>query len=129
MNSSPNPTETSTPTASSASSANTTKADDHRRLIEAVALSLATNSFNSAAVRSHAAKRRKDLLNDADSIEWKEAQRRINSRLLEDDYKRLAKYAAPKSMHLDEPTLINILRSAEEWPFRLLTEAKRLAGD
>ncbi len=129
MNSSPNPTTTSSPIASSASSATASQASDDKRLTEAVALYLATNKFNSDYAQEHALKRREDLLKNASAIEEKEAVRLLNSRAMEAEYQRLAKYAAPKSTHFDEPTLIHIQRGADEWPFRLLKEAKRFSAE
>jgi hypothetical protein len=103
------------------------KANDTKRLTEAVALYLATNQFNSDSAKEHALKRREDLLKNASTIEEKEAVRLLNSRAHEVDYQRIAKSAAPKSTHLDEPTLIYIQRTADEWPFRLLTLAKKFS--
>jgi hypothetical protein len=133
MNSSPawlRPESRSNP--NSASSASSTAApltrEDEKRLLESVALYLATNKFQQASAAEHARLRRDDLLKNAKSIEEKEALRILTSRSIEAEYKRLATNAAVRSTHLNQAELMFILRSADEWPFRLLTEAKRMSS-
>ena len=103
--------------------------DRHQWDIElenAVALSLKTQEFSDAACEAAALAQLDHLLTVHAQIEMKEAQRQLQSKKREAHYAQLAKYTAANSS-LDEAKIIEILRKADEWEYRVLEEAKAIA--
>ena len=92
---------------------------------EALALSLATDGFSDAACRMRAINGLNEVLEVASKIEADESKRRTTSLKTEAKYARIAKYAA-RRCPMDEQTIIDMLRAADEWPYRVLQMAKKL---
>ncbi len=99
-----------------------------RELKEAIALSLKTESFSEAACETTAAVRRDELLSAHAEIEAKEAERLINAKIRAAHFERLAAQASARS-GMGHAELVHILRQADEWEFRVLQAAKKLATE
>jgi hypothetical protein len=97
-----------------------------QELQEAFALSFETNGFDDAACRAVAAARLDEILAAHASIETKEAERILNTKSRDIDREKKAAYAVSRC-DLDKTDVIETLRGAEEWPYRVLQEAKGLA--
>jgi len=100
--------------------------DMERELKEGIALSLKTDGFSEAARQAAATAGRDGILAAHAAVEAKEAERLANARARAAHYEGVAAYAAPRS-ELGHAAIVEILREADEWEYKVLQEAKRLA--
>ncbi len=99
-----------------------------QELQEAFALSFETNGFDDAACRAVAAARRDEILASHASIEAKEAERILSTKSRDTERDKKAAYAISRC-DLDKTDVTETLRGAEEWPYRVLKEAKNLSAE
>ncbi len=97
-----------------------------RMLNNALALFLKTANFCEEACRQAAAANKGDILAQHSAIEAKEADRLLHSTAHEQYYKGVAA-AAAKKCEFTKEELLDMLRKADAWEFRVLQEAKKLA--
>lgn len=95
-------------------------------LDQALSLQLKTGGFSDDACRAAAAARRQRILDAHSEIERKEAQRIREARAFEEGYAQTARLAG-KEAAFDRRQLIDALRKAHGWEYRVLQEAKRQA--
>jgi len=72
--------------------------------------------------RAAAQAKREELLRGAAETRSEEAKRRNRIKAIEEEYERIAAYGAAR-YHLDSSEIVEMLRQADERPFRLLREA------
>jgi hypothetical protein len=102
------------------------RAEWDRQLQEAFALSFETNGFDDAACQAVATARRDEILASHERIEATEAERIVSTRLRDIEREKIAWYAISRC-DLDKKDVIETLRRAEEWSYRVLQEAKKLS--
>lgn len=95
-------------------------------LTSAFALALKTDTFSEPACQAAAAASHDAILATHSHIEAKEAERQLTAKRREAHYEELATRAAASS-GLDMNQVIDILRKADAWEFRVLQAAKKLA--
>ncbi len=96
---------------------------DDKRAHAAIALSLATDNFSDPACWDAAHDGLDKILARREAIEDAEAARRLNAKKHKDDYLRIAARAASTS-DFSEAAIVEILRKADEWDYRMLREAE-----
>jgi hypothetical protein len=104
------------------------KPDWDKQLKEALALTLATSGFSEVLCRTLAAAQVNTILANAAEIESREAERRLDLKARHAQYDKIAAYGAQFSF-LDEKSIWGMLAEADEWPFLVLQEAKRMQED
>jgi hypothetical protein len=97
-----------------------------QELQEAFALSFETNGFDDAACQAVAAARLDEILASHASIEAKEAERVVSTKVRASELEKIAAYAISRC-DLDKNDVIETLRGADGWPYRVLQEAKKLS--
>jgi|GEM_PF-3803203 len=97
-----------------------------RELQEAFTLALKTENFSEAACQAAAAARRDEVLFAHAQIAAKEAERLLNVKIHAAHFEKLAAQASSRS-EMGHAALVDILRRADEWEFRVLQAAKKLA--
>jgi hypothetical protein len=95
----------------------------HKRLHSALALKLDTDNFSEAACRETAHENLDRILKRREAIQDAEAQRLLQIKAHEQEYRNIAAYAAWIS-DLPETEVIELLRQAEAWEYRVLREAE-----
>src|SRR6266850_3412776 len=88
-----------------------------RKVLDAIAKDLETDHFSDEWCRATAQQRCKELLTNARCIEQDEAQRRLEAKRLDKEYKEIAKCAFDLYGY-DKDTLIEALRKSDELPIR-----------
>ncbi|MFI5093742.1 MAG: hypothetical protein ACHQIK_09895 [Candidatus Acidiferrales bacterium] len=96
---------------------------DTKRLQDALALSLSTCNFDDEACWESAKEARERILERGAEIQEAEAKRRLKTNEREAEYERIAAYAAATS-NLNKDAVIRMLRSADEWDYRVLRDAQ-----
>ena len=86
---------------------------------------LETDNFSDTWVKAAARRERDEFLKNAATIERQEAQRQVNAKQRETEYREIAAYAA-SNPGLDATKVIDMLRKADELPYRLLQAAKAM---
>lgn len=89
----------------------------------AIALSLATDNFSRAACWDAAHDAREAILKRRNAIEDTEAARRLNRNQREEEYNEIA-VCASETCDLSRDEVIEILRNADAWEYRVLREAE-----
>ena len=93
-----------------------------KQLREALALWIETENFSEAVSAASAAKKLEETLADAPRIQGRQAERLLRMKDIEEQYRRIAAYAAPRC-YIDEDRIIEILTCADEWPYWVLLDA------
>jgi hypothetical protein len=95
---------------------------------EALALFLKTDNFSDIACRTAAAMTRGEMLAISARITDKEAERLASAKARAAHYENLAAYASVES-GLDPAAIVEILQKADQWEYRVLQEAKKIATE
>ncbi len=95
-----------------------------KRLDAAIALSIATDNFSQAKLWEAAHDGLEATLDRAQAIQEAEGARLATAKVRQAENAKIAKHAAATS-NFSEDQILNILRQAEEWDYRLLREAQQ----
>ncbi|MDT8067953.1 MAG: hypothetical protein ROO76_07265 [Terriglobia bacterium] len=97
--------------------------NDKKKLQDALALKLATDNFSDAACWDAAHDGQKEILDRRAVIEDAEAARLLDSKNRDTQYRRIASHAV-LLCDLTEEAVIDMLRNADVWDYRVLREAE-----
>lgn len=96
------------------------------RLEKAVALKLETDDFSDEACKATAETKLEQTLASAKAISATESARRLRAKELDEEYAQVAAYGALRS-GMGASALVEALRNADAWAYRVLEEARPLA--
>ena len=96
-----------------------------KRFHHAMTLGLETDNFSDIACHVVAEMKRQELLKNAGEIEGDEARRLSTEKLLDAEYAQIADWAVFRC-NQDKRAIVEMLRQADRWPYRLLQEAKKI---
>jgi hypothetical protein len=97
----------------------------NKRLEDARTRALETDNFSDTWVEAASRQKRDELHKNAATIERQEAQRQVYAKERETEYREIAAYAAERH-GLDAKEVTEMLRKADELPYRLLQAAKKV---
>ena len=97
----------------------------NKRTEDAKTKALETDNFSDTWVKAAGRQKRDELLKNAATIEREEAKRQVYAKERETEYREIAAYAA-SNLDLDATKVIDMLRKADELPYRLLQAAKAM---
>ena len=97
----------------------------NKRLEDARTRALETDNFSDTWVEVASRQKRDELLKNAATIERQEAKRQVYAKERETEYREIAAYAAERH-GLDAKEVTEMLRKADELPYRLLQAAKKV---
>lgn len=95
-------------------------------LDHALTLAVKTDNFSESFCRAAAAAKRPEILAVHSQTEKREVERLHHASYFEGYYRRVARYAASRT-GIEKARIVEMMRQAHVWEYRVLQEAKRLA--